>query len=375
MGKLWVSAAIVLLFSFSPCWAQNKLVKSAVKSPASISRAVERSLLKSVPRPVLNKYGRELWALAEGNRLPARLYPKLSRHNDLLLEKALTQFVEQEKAFSANAPEIVGNIQSAVYHRVPYAKFLPKDVDVLYIGEIHQEPRVQAEIKNLVLSLRDIYPDRKIYLAAESVSAAFDGSYAMDDLLLSRTDLSARLRETEELLNLGHLYLEEIASFSVVRAALDAKIPVLGMESDVFLLRLSTPKGRWFPTAEQYEQIICSLVGMQSRNRRFAKAVTMLRKADPSALVVVYGGIDHFAYHQPDALATLVGGKSFVIQVTVPNALPASNPLFKNIRESADIRRRFNASPDAKLVESWGKPTPFNQILGNDLTIIVHEEP
>lgn len=373
MGKLWVSAAIVLLFSFSPCWAQNKLVKSAAKSSASISRAVERSLLKSVPRSVLNKYGRELWALAEGNRLPARLYPEFSRHNDLLLEKALRQFVEQEKAFSANAPEIVGNIQSAVYRRVPYAQFLPKDVDVLYIGEIHQELRVQTEIKNLILSLRDIYSDRKIYLAAESVSAVADKDFSTEDLLFSRKDLSARLRETEELLGLE--YLENLPSFDVVRAALDENIPVLGLEDEGVLLWCASPEGCPYPTAKQYERFAVSLSGMQLRNQVFAEKITALRQTDPSALVVVYGGIDHFAYHQPDALSTLVGGKSFVIQVTVPNALPASNPLFKNIRESADIRRRFNASPDAKLVENWGKPSPFNQILGNDLTIIVHEEP
>ena len=69
----------------------------------------------------------------------------------------------------------------------------------------------------------------------------------------------------------------------------------------------------------------------------------------------------------------MVGGKSFVVQIAVPAALSGNNPLFRFLREEPAVRDAFRASPDAKLVEWWGEPTRYNRLLGNDLTIIVHE--
>lgn len=266
---------------------------------------------------------------------------------------------------------LVENIESRVYNRVPYSELLPEDAEVLYIGEVHGVPRVQQEIVTLVKSLREAYPGRKIYLAAEGVPAAFDLDFSTDDLIHTREALLERLRKAADLADVE--ITEMAASSSVVMAAVEAGIPVLGLESEGALCRLATPKGREMPTEEEYEQVATSLAGMEFRNRGFAEGIKVLRKADPDALVVVYGGIDHLAYHQLFSVPALVGGKSFVVQVTVPAALAESNPLFRYFKEPEDIRSAFKASPDAKLTEYWKEPSSFNQLLGNDLTVIVHE--
>lgn len=370
MGKHCITAVLVWLLSVSFCCAQKGMIKAGRNLPAA-SRAATQSALRQLSPALMGTYGRELRALEAANRFSAKQYPRLAHHNKILLDRAVNLFVEQEKLFSSHAAEIVGNIQSRVYKQVPYTRLLPQHIDVLYIGEIHGVERVQGEIQTLVKSLRSIYPGRKIYLAAESVPAAFDGNFSAEDLLYTAEELTGRLREDADMLGVEEA--EELSSFDVIRAALEEEIPVLGLESEAFILQLATPKGRAFPTPKQYEQVVTSLSGMELRNTLFAKGISFLRQFDPEALIVVYGGIDHMAYHQPGALPSRVGGKSFVVQVTVPAALHESNPLFKNFLESPEIRRAFNASPAAKLVESWKEPTLFNQVLGNDLTVIVHE--
>lgn len=371
MKKRSGMAVLVLLLACSWAQAQKNVIKLGRNVSRGVARATEQQFLKSVPARTLSLYGLELRALVASNRLPANAFPKLARRNDLLTHQAVNLFVSQEKLFLEQAPLLVEKIESRVYNRVPYAALLPKDAEVLYIGEIHGVPRVQQEIVTLVKSLRTVYPGRNIYLAAEGVPASFDLDYSTDDLIYTQEALLERLHEAAELADME--MTELVASSSVVLAAVEAGIPVLGLESEGALCRLATPKGRKMPTEEEYQQVVTSLAGMEFRNRGFAKGINVLRKADPDALIVVYGGIDHLAYHQLSSVPALVGGKSFVVQVTVPAALAESNLLFRHFKEPEEIRRAFNASPDAKLAEYWKEPTSFNQLLGNDLTVIVHE--
>lgn len=371
MMKRCALLASVLLFFFSPVWAQKNVAKLERNLAQNVARITKRQLLKRVPAKLQKRYSYDIHSLIDGNRLSLKAYPALALHNDALLSRALDQFVEQERIFSEHSADIAANIASRVYDRVPYALLLPKEVDVLYLGEIHSIPRVQQEIGTIVKSLRAVYPGRNIYLAAESVPAAFGRPFSKEDLIFSPQELERRVELVAELAGLE--VPEVLDSFSVIYQAFEENIPVLGLEKEEDLLHFATPEGRDFPTEKQYEQVVTSLVGMKWRNLNFAKGINMLRAADPAALVVVYGGMDHFAYHQPSAVPALVNGKPFVVQVAVPSALPGANPLFMHFSESNDIRRGFNRSPDAKLAEFWKKPTSLNQILGNDLTIIVHE--
>lgn len=371
MMKRWGILASVFLFIFSPVWAQKKPAKLGGNLVRTVERVTKRQLLKQVPARLQKVYRYDIHSLIDDNRLSLKAYPSLALYNDALLSRALDRFVEQEKIFSQHLSDISAGIGSRVYDSVPYAAFLPKDVDILFLGEVHSVPRVQREIGTIVKSLRKIYPDRNIYLAAESVPAVYGADFSKEDLISSPAELERRVEVVAELAGLE--VPEVLDSFSVIYQAFEENIPVLGLEKEEALLYFATPEGRDYPTEKQYEQIVTSLVGMKFRNLNFAKGINMLRAADPDALVVVYGGMDHFAYHQPSAVPSFVKGKSFVVQVSVPSALAGANPLFLHFSESEDIRRGFNRSPDAKLAEFWKKPSPLNQVLGNDLTIIVHE--
>ncbi len=370
MMKRWGCAAAALLCVFSLSWAQKNPVKAGRELSGAVERVTKRQLLNQVPKRMQNLYGYSVRELINTNRLPLKGYSSLAVYNDVLVSRALDGFVHRAALFEKHAAALSSQIDSRVYDEVPYAEFLPQDVDVLYLGEIHGVTFVQQEIKTIVKSLRRLYPGRNIYLAAESVPVA-SGTFAMEDLIYTPQDLERRLRGFEQAAELEEP--EVLASFAVIQAALEENIPVLGLENEDLLLDLAAPEGRLYPTAQQYERMVTSLAGMEMRNRQFAKGIKMLRAADPSALVVVYGGIDHFAYHQPSSVPAKVKGKSFVVQVSVPAALPGANPLFVHFKEHDEIRRAFNESPNKKLAEFWKKPSSFKKLLGNDLTVIVHE--
>lgn len=297
-----------------------------------------------------------------GNTLDYSAYPKTARHNDARILKELHKFTENAVRLAANFPRVTSQIQTQIFSGpIPYGQFLPQDIDVLYIGEIHNETRVQDEIVSLVRQLPGIYPGRNIYLAAEVIPTRVDLPVEKN-LILTLDDLAQRMDIAAPL-----------QSIRVVTAALDVQIPLYGLEDEMAILVASTPPKRNWPTDEQFDSYAVSLEGMDLRNRIFARKIRELQFFDPGALIVVYGGIDHMAYHNSSALPSLIKGKSFVVQVTVPSFLGVSNPLFASFSADETLRQKFHASPNNKLVESWKAPTSFNQMLGNDLTVIVHE--
>lgn len=369
--KLFAVPAVLCLF-VSASWAQ------AGKALKTLDTAVRRAVVSvpvksartsfSVPSRLYKTYGPDLHNLYFEHTLPAVKYPKLALQNNQLIGQGLKRFEYNEAVFSAHASEIAGLIKSEVYpRRVPYAEFLPKKLDVLYIGEIHGQPRVQEEVKALIKSLKTVYPGRRIYLAAERIPSDGDFAVSEEDFIRDDAALAAALDIQEAELDLL------VDSVDVLQTALREGIPVLGLENFGLLLQLSTPKGKEFPTDEEFESFAESPIGMQVRNHSFARRLRALRRFDPEALVVAYGGIDHMAYHNEFSVPSLVKGESFVVQMLVPFALRGTNPLFRHFREPDELRRRFASSPDAKLVESWAEPSSYNQILGNDLTVIVHE--
>ena len=296
------------------------------------------------------------------NRLDHAAYPELARRNDRRVLAALRNFERQATRFETDLPHITPQIRNDIFTgKVPYGQYLPQDIDVLYIGEIHDEMRVQEEIVSLVRQLPSIYPGRTIYLAAELIPTSLELT-AEENIILTLDDLAERLD-----------IAAPINSIRVVTAALDAQIPLYGLEDEMALFIASTPRKQPAPTDEQFDNYAMSLEGMNFRNRLFARKIRQLQVYDPGALIVVYGGIDHMAYHNSSALPSLVKGKSFVVQVTVPSALGGSNPLFTSLRLNEPLRQSFKSSASAKLVEYWETPTSYNRLLGNDLTVIVHE--
>ena len=167
---------------------------------------------------------------------------------------------------------------------------------------------------------------------------------------------------------------EDIVMETILQTALQSNMGVFGMEDVQAVIKASTPRGFNFPTIMQYGDYATSLEGMSFRNEIFASRVKELQKMDPDALIVVYGGLGHMSYHEYASLPTLVGGESFVIQYSVPAALITINPLFSYLRQDPHLRNAFRSSKDAKLVEWWKQnPSSYRHLLGNDLTVIVHQ--
>lgn len=353
-------------------WAQN--LPAVSKGVAALrSGKVMHELEKSVPRvlgnyrigfalPTTKPYAPYLEERFFNFRLDPAVYPVQSSRDDARVLKALQRFADDAAMLDTNLPHILSQIQEEVFiGKIPYQNYLPQDIDVLYIGEVHDTPRVQKEIASLIKQLPAIYPGRKIYLAAEVIPTLVE--WTVEENLIFTLD------ELAEHIDIA----APVKSIRPLTAALDVQIPLYGLEDELSLAMASmTSKNKW-PTQEQVYAYATSLEGMDFRNKLFARKIRALQFFDPKALIVVYGGIDHMAYHNPSALPSQIKGKSFVVQITVPGALGVSNPLFAGLAPDEPLRHKFQSSPAAKLVESWKVPNNYNQLLGNDLTVIVHE--
>ena len=295
-------------------------------------------------------------------RLNPKTYPALSAKNDVRMFEALQHFTKSAVKFEENYADILSRINATVEEKIDYKKLLPKDVGIIYLGEIHNQPRIHQEIISLLKQLPSIYPERRIYLATEFLHVNQAQSVQMNLIFTP-----AELRSWQE--KFGPSTGEE-----VMLAALRNKMGLLGVEDRFVLLEASAPKGELAPTEEQYGDFATSFEGMKFRNKMFAQKLKELRTLDPDALVVFYGGVAHVSYSELNSLPSLLREKSFVIQYAVPPALIAINPLFSYMRHEPELRDAFRSSENAKLVERWRKPTQeYRRILGSDLSIIVHE--
>lgn len=354
---------LIFLFVLGICngaFAGGPLVKGGKKAVQSFT--LGNTHLKLPPK-MMQMYRFDLQTRFFDYQINAARYPVLSARNDGKMLQGIIGFKADLASFRQHIHQIANNIESEVFvGNIDYKKFLPQDIDYLYIGELHKETRIQQEIAQIIHELPKIYPDRTIYLATEMVPAKEE---LLDDLSQLPYSRKAMLSFLEG--------AEEYFSSKVIRAALDENIPVVGLEPQVAIMNESLADGKDFLSKEDFEEYASSLEGMYFRNNFWAGVINELRRRDPAALVVVYAGIDHVAYHNPSAVSTLVEGKSFVIQVAIPGYLRSINPFFRHFKESDAIRKQFHSSDDAKLVNSWVISQKYNRLLGNDLSIVVHE--
>ena len=94
----------------------------------------------SVPTKYYGPYLKERFF---GSTLDYSDYPQMARRNDARILQALHNFAESAVRLEANFQQVTSQIQNQIFMGpVPYGQFLPQDIDVLYIGEIHNETRV-----------------------------------------------------------------------------------------------------------------------------------------------------------------------------------------------------------------------------------------
>ena len=148
---------------------------------------------------------------------------------------------------------------------------------------------------------------------------------------------------------------------------------LIGLENDEVLHRiLKRSDGKL--TVEEYGEFMQTNIGMNLRNHLWARTLTRLQKIAPEAQIVAYGGIAHFSLHEENAVPSLVPGKHFVIQLSTLEGLPYNNPLTASLSISEPSLHMFEKNPSSKIVAGWKSPFPdYRHLLGNDLSIIVHE--
>lgn len=363
--NIFVTTALLMMFAVGPSCAQKWLtvpqellpVIAAEKSGFAVGNVKIR-----LPAHIMRQHSYDLYERYTAASLSDIAYPRYALKNDIKIARGLMSFVKDYERFEKNLHKIVDNLSSDVYvGKVPYEKFLPREVDVLYIGEVHQEELVQKEIADLVTRLPSIYPDRTIYLAAEFIPAKTNVLFHETQFIRNKADLEKNIEGLEG------------ASSVVLKAAVEKGIPLLGLENFQELGRACVPKGKTEASNEEILDFSASLEGVSLRNRYWAAKLRALRRYDPKALVVVYAGMGHVGYHNEGALPHRIMGRSFVVQVTVPYSLTIHNPLFAYLKETEDVVQLFRSSRSAKLVNAWKKLTPFKNILGADLSVIVHE--
>lgn len=314
-----------------------------------------------LPPAVMKAHGADLMLSHLSLQLDPNLYPAYGPKNDARILRSIQRFIDDYGTFHVKAPEIAANIASRVIKgRVPYRAYLPENAKNLYLGEVHNVPGLAEEVENLVRALPAAYPGRKIYLATEFLPAFENIPFSIENVVTDPREIAQLLEGTPR------------PSTRVLNAALEAGIPVIGLEPEVAILQELVRETSSYPTPEMYEEFATSVEGVRFRNQAWSKYLRALRAADPDALIVVYGGYGHFAYSRDSNLPSLLGGDSFVVLFTAPEFLPLNNPLFRYLRETPAVREQFRSSPGAKLVENWKKDTRLKKIMGTDMTVILH---
>ncbi|MBO7190957.1 MAG: hypothetical protein J6V32_02485 [Elusimicrobiaceae bacterium] len=291
-------------------------------------------------------------------------YPKLSAKNDARTFRAVHKFADLAVEFENNYVDILSQIEGHVEQgKIQYKNWLPKDPGIIYIGEVHNQSRIHQEVTSLLKQLPSIYPGKRIYLATEFVPAS-QLQLVQSNLIFTPAELNKRLLE----------YDVKIPSTRVISSILKNNILVYGLEDYDFMYNVASHKGVLPVTQDRVYDFATSFEGMHLRNKIFARKIQELRAFDPEGLIVVYAGISHVSYHELGSVPSLLKEKSFVIQMTVPPALIAINPLYSYLKQDSNLRDAFRASDNAKMINSWKTPSlAHRRILGNDLTIILHE--
>ena len=316
-----------------------------------------------IPRAVMAAHGQDLMISHIGLQLDPVVYTNLSNKNNAHILHSLQRFIKDYNFFQTHKDQIATCFESRVFEKnIPYASYLPKEVNTLYIGEVHQVPGLAGEVAKLIRSLPKIYPNRRIYLATEFLPAAERVPFAEGSLVLDKQTINQILMN------------EYFPTTEVLYAAVATGIAVLGLEPEQAIWQKLHQKTHQQPTEKMYEDFAVSFEGMRWRNHRWAQYLRALRAADPEALIVVYAGFGHVGYHRDFNLPSIILDKSFVILFTTPIYLPLNNPFFRYMREEGVIGAAFRNTKQAKLVKSWRGSTPYNKIIGADMAVILHSQ-
>ncbi len=226
---------------------------------------------------------------------PAGVAPSFSKRNQVLsaqrhwlLQKNLELFL--------NHPNPV---QAQYARSVDYAGLIPQSAQLIFLGEIHGREAIHREIYQLIKDYRSAYPNRNIYVLAESV--------ADDGTIYHAANWGPNGPYSKQGLSRAQM-LESLVK-----------------EQGVFLVGLERPAlVRLYNTSlsnvrQRVVRKYISASGQEIRNRSFVEKIAQLRRLDPQGVFFVYGGKAHWSYAIAGSVPlSLNVGKTFVIDF-IPN--------------------------------------------------------
>lgn len=183
--------------------------------------------------------------------------------------------------------------QAQYARKVDYAGLIPASARLIFLGEIHGRESIHREIYQLIKDYRQAYPNRHIYILAESVA---------DDGIIYHAG------------NWG-----KSGPYSKQGLSRDQMLETLVKEQGVFLTGLERPAlVRLYNTALNVRQRVVrkyiSASGQEIRNRGFLEKIAQLRRLDPQGIFFVYGGKAHWSYNVAGSVPLgLNVGQTFVI--------------------------------------------------------------
>lgn len=300
--------------------------------------------------------------------------PEVIAKNKVLMDAYTQNFMRMQQQIKEHLPEIQASMGTDVSKEaIEYEGLLPgsKEVDVIYLGEVHNQVNVRHQIADFVSQLRSVYPDRNIVLATEFLNAS------------SGETAPALIRDRETLLRNKNAASKNPLYYRPMFAALDQGIPLLALEDDEAIKQLveelrdpEISAAEW--TSLQKEAVFnfkTSSYGLQQRNLGWKKRIEAIRAQDPSALVVVWAGDRHVNFYNAEALPNLMPAKSFQLTFTTPENLLLHNAFFNGLyTQPAVLEKLGKLGDDGKVVHWWMERNPYNQLLG-DVTVIVPDRP
>lgn len=250
------------------------------------------------------------------------------------------------KYFRENAYKIADDLKTGLsYGLINYLQYMPQDLRILYLGEMHYSTKIKKEIINVLEQVRAANPKREIFLMTEFLP----NTYGLEP--------ASRFPK----------WLEKSYASVVFKRAHELKMTVIGLEDPEVQARL---------TKNEFTQNYDALIdGTTQRNSSWAQAIKFVQQHRPDALTIVYAGGAHLDASFYRNVPELVGEKKcFNIDFDLPYAKAPFKPLFNYILPSDDVHNTFLKNKNSKLILS-AQTDKYVKMFGFNLSVTVHRVP
>lgn len=332
-----------------------------------------------VPAPLLD-YTPYLHQLSPNVSLRKADFPALWQRNENMIRRSLEHSLWLLSSVQRQDAAFYSSLRSDVLDgTLPYHKYLPADgVDYIFVGEVHHNPLIQEELIRLLQVLKNRYPTRNVYLATE---------YAWDAQRRSSLEEEIPLAIARDKKELRTLLGNDYVNLFFLHKAIENGIPVVGLEPR-FAMANEVIKHTGVDDPARLQMYIRRLsvseIGIQMRNKRWAKHIAQIRAQDPNALVVVHGGGHHISLHNLFSVPNMLRGKKFTMMLIDWRGKEITAPLLSKLDDQNFLAEQFAKAKEGKYLIYFKRPnasvgrTPgqlqlFKHAFGADMFIFVDD--